>query len=41
MAITRPAPGSQALWIASCATGPQPHTATVPPDALPACSVAR
>src|ERR1044072_5157339 len=31
MAMTRPAPSRNALRIANCPTGPQPHTATVSP----------
>jgi hypothetical protein len=34
MAITRSAPSRNALWIANCPTGPQPHTATVSPGLI-------
>ncbi len=40
MAITRPAPSIQALWMANCPTGPQPQMATVSPGSICAFSAA-
>ena len=38
--MTRPAPNIQALCIANCPTGPQPHTATVSPGSIAQFSAA-
>ena len=40
MAITRPAPNIHALLMANRPTGPAPHTATVSPGSMSACSAA-
>ena len=40
IATTRPAPNIHALWIANCATGPHPQTATVSPGSISAFSAA-
>jgi hypothetical protein len=40
IAMTRPAPSIQALWMQNCPTGPQPQTATVSPAAISAFSAA-
>jgi hypothetical protein len=40
MAVTRPAPSIQALWMVNCPTGPHPHTATVSPGSMSAFTAA-